>query len=238
MHLSLFASSAVGIVCALAPSWEVLLALRGLQGFALAGLPAVATAYLREEVHTSAASRATGLYIGGTALGGMSGRLIVGSVADVLGWRWATGVIGLLGLACAVTVLVLLPRSRTFRPVAAKPAQIAGLFRKALSDPALLALYGLSGTLMGGFVAVYNAMGFRLEGPPYGLPLNPQEWVNRRPLFTQNLSKQQCPRLPCPCTAAATERERSGRAPRPIQALSATRDTPYPTSLRDVDRIV
>lgn len=175
MHLSLFASSAVGIVCALAPSWEVLLALRGLQGFALAGLPAVATAYLREEVHTSAASRATGLYIGGTALGGMSGRLIVGSVADVLGWRWATGVIGLLGLACAVTVLVLLPRSRTFRPVAAKPAQIAGLFRKALSDPALLALYGLSGTLMGGFVAVYNAMGFRLEGPPYGLPLNPQE---------------------------------------------------------------
>ncbi len=171
MHLSLFASSAVGIACAFAPTWEVLLGLRALQGFALAGLPAVATAYLREEVHTSAASRATGLYIGGTALGGMSGRLIVGTVADLLGWRWATAVIGLLGLACAVTVLILLPKSRNFRPVAARPAQIVGLFRKALSDPALLALYGVSGTLMGGFVAVYNAVGFRLEGPPYSLPL-------------------------------------------------------------------
>lgn len=172
MFVSLFASSAVGIACAVAPTWEVLLALRLLQGLSLAGLPAVATAYLREEVHASASSRATGLYIGGTAIGGMSGRLIAGVVTDLFGWRWATASIGALGLACAVVVLVLLPRSRNFAPMAARPAEVLQLFRRSVSDPALLALYGISGTLMGGFVAVYNAMGFRLAEPPYSLPVS------------------------------------------------------------------
>lgn len=172
MLVSLFASSAVGFACAFAPTWEVLLALRLLQGFTLAGLPAVATAYLREEVHASAASRATGLYIGGTAIGGMSGRLIAGFVADVFDWRWATASIGVLGLACAVVVLVFLPRSQNFTPIAARPVEVLQLFHRAVSDPALLALYGISGTLMGGFVAVYNTMGFRLAEFPYSLPLS------------------------------------------------------------------
>jgi YNFM family putative membrane transporter len=39
----------------------------------------------------------------------------------------------------------------------------------AFTDPALLALYGVAALLMGGFVAVYNAGTFRLEGPPYDL---------------------------------------------------------------------
>lgn len=172
MLVSLFTSSAVGVACAFAPTWDLFLLLRAVQGFTLAGLPAVATAYLREEVHASASARATGLYIGGTAIGGMSGRLIVGAVTDLLGWRWATASIGVLGLACAVVVLVFLPRSRNFYPVAARPIEVLRLFRRAVSDPGLLALYGISGTLMGGFVAVYNAMGFRLAEPPYSLPLS------------------------------------------------------------------
>src|SRR3954452_23941145 len=49
--LSLTVSAVVGLACALAPTWHVLLGLRLLQGVTLAGLPAVATAYLREELH-------------------------------------------------------------------------------------------------------------------------------------------------------------------------------------------
>lgn len=61
MHASLLLSSLVGIACAFAPSWTLLLVLRGIQGLVLAGLPAVATAYLREEIHPRATARATGL---------------------------------------------------------------------------------------------------------------------------------------------------------------------------------
>ncbi|MCW2737012.1 MFS transporter, partial [Nocardioides sp.] len=88
IHLALWSATAVALACAVAPTWEVLLGLRMLQGVTLAGLPAVATAYLREELHPSAHGRAFGLYIGGTALGGMAGRLVTAPVADLAGWRW------------------------------------------------------------------------------------------------------------------------------------------------------
>jgi MFS family permease len=89
IHLSLTASALVAAGCAVVPDWDMLLGLRLVQGITLAGLPAVATAYLREEIHPDAYARAAGLYVGGTALGGMAGRLITGAIAGAAGWRWA-----------------------------------------------------------------------------------------------------------------------------------------------------
>src|SRR3954452_1569347 len=120
IHLSLGVSAVVALGCAVAPGWHVLLGLRLVQGITLAGLPAVATAYLREELHPDTHARAAGLYIGGTALGGMTGRLLPGAVAEELGWRWAPLAVGLLALGCAVVVRVLLPPSRHFVPAPAR----------------------------------------------------------------------------------------------------------------------
>ncbi|MDO4783486.1 MAG: MFS transporter [Propionibacteriaceae bacterium] len=168
---SLFTSAVVALACSLAPSWPVLIVLRAVQGVALAGLPAVATAYLREEVHPSATSRAVGLYIGGTAIGGMSGRLIAGILGDALGWRFAFAALGTLALGCAITAWWLLPPSRRFVPASPQPREVLGGAFRALREPGLVCLYCVSGTLMGGFVAVFNALGFRLTAEPYGLPL-------------------------------------------------------------------
>lgn len=171
IHLSLALSSLVGVGCALAPGWHALLGLRLLQGITLAGLPAVATAYLREELHPDTHARATGLYIGGTALGGMTGRLLTGAVGDAAGWRWAVATIALMGLACAAVVWLTLPRSRNFVPVPARVDELVAMSRRAVSDPGLLALYAIGACAMGAFVAVYNAMGFRLTTAPYDLGL-------------------------------------------------------------------
>ncbi|MGW5259960.1 MFS transporter [Microbispora sp. NPDC004025] len=171
IHLSLTASAVVAAACALAPGWPALVILRLLQGLTLAGLPAVATAYLREELHPSTHARAAGLYVGGTALGGMAGRLLTGGVAQAAGWRWALAAAAALGLLCALTVGVLLPASRRF---VAAPAGVRALLRgslRALSDRGLLALYGIGGCSMGALVAVFNTLGFRLAGAPFGLGL-------------------------------------------------------------------
>jgi YNFM family putative membrane transporter len=166
---SLAAATVLGVACALAPTWPLLLVARALQGLALAGLPAVAVAYLSEELHADVAGRATGLYVGGNALGGMAGRLLSGALADVGGWRLAVGGIALLAAACTVAVVVLLPGSRRF--VAAQPGLDTVLRngRRVLTDPVLVGLYLLAALLMGAFVSVFNALGFRLEGPPYAL---------------------------------------------------------------------
>lgn len=171
IHASLTASSLIGLACAVAPRWDVLLLLRLLQGAALAGLPAVATAYLREELHRSVQARAAGLYIGGTALGGMTGRVMSGFVGEHAGWRWSLAAIAALGLACALAVRLLLPRSRAFTPAPARLGHLAGLMRGALTDRALLALYAIGACSMGVFVAVFNAVGFRLSAAPFTLGL-------------------------------------------------------------------
>ncbi|MGD0706779.1 MAG: MFS transporter, partial [Trebonia sp.] len=157
------------LACAAAPDWDWLLILRLAQGISLAGLPAAATAYLREELHPDAFARAAGLYIGGTGLGGMAGRLLTGAVAGAAGWRWALAAVALLGLACAGIVALTLPASRNFSPAPARPRQLARMTRRALSDPGLLALYAIGACGMGAFVAVFNAIGFRLTAAPFRL---------------------------------------------------------------------
>jgi YNFM family putative membrane transporter len=169
MRWSVAAAAAIGVLCALAPSWPALLVLRGVQGVALAGLPAVAMAYLREEVHEASHARASGLYVAGTAVGGMTGRLMAGGLADLGGWRAALGGIAVLGVGCAVLVGFLLPASRNFVPAPPSPRPLLHQTIRVLADPALLALYGIGATAMGAFVAVYNATGFRLAEAPYGL---------------------------------------------------------------------
>jgi MFS transporter, YNFM family, putative membrane transport protein len=190
---SLVLTALLGVACAVAPSWPVLLVLRGAQGLALAGTPAVALVYLREEVHASVHPRTTGLYIAGTAIGGMTGRLVAGGVADIAGWRWALAAVAALSGLCALAVVAALPASRhALRSVAAggsRPAPgppapgppapgppVPGSWRHALSaagravrDRRLLCLYLIGGTSMGAFVAVYNVLGLRLTIAPYHL---------------------------------------------------------------------
>ena len=169
IHASLAGSSLVAVACALAPSWDALVALRLLQGVALAGLPAVATAYLREELHPTSHARAAGLYIGGTALGGAAGRLVTGPVAEVWGWRWGLGAAAALAVACTAAVALLLPRSRGFVPRPAGLGAVVRSGRRALADPALRWLYVVGGCSVGSLVAVFNVLGFRLAGEPFGL---------------------------------------------------------------------
>lgn len=181
---SLFLTALLGALCALAPNWPLLLAARAVQGLTLAGTPAVALVYLREEVDPSVGPRATGLYIGGTALGGMTGRLLAGGVADLGGWRWAVGAVAILSGVCAVVALACLPAPRhpgRTRYLAEVPASSSGAApatpaaspfqttRRALAQPALLRLYLVSAAMMGAFVAVYNVLGLRLTAAPYHL---------------------------------------------------------------------
>lgn len=167
MHASLLAAAVVSAAGGLSPTWHTLLGLRLVEGVVLAGLPAVAMAYLAEEVHPSATARAAGLYIGGTAIGGMAGRLVTGAIAEVAGWRAALIGIGVVCLGCAIAVRVLLPRSHRFIPAPASAAHLVSAAATILRDPVFWCLFAIGGTAMGAFVGVFNAMSYRLMAPPY-----------------------------------------------------------------------
>jgi YNFM family putative membrane transporter len=169
MVASVFGSAAVTFGCAAVPNFATLLGLRVLEGIAISGVPAVAMAYISEEVAPEALGFSMGLYIAGTAIGGMSGRFLVGFVADAHGWRAALIAVGALGLVCAIGVLVLLPASRGFVPQAQSLRGHVAAYRAHVRDGGLPWLYATSFIIMGAFVTIYNYLGFHLAAPPFSL---------------------------------------------------------------------
>jgi len=170
MTMSLTVSALLTIGVSIAPQWHQLLVLRALEGLALGGVPAVAMAYLAEEVHPDGLGLAMGLYVGGTAIGGMAGRVITGIVADLFSWRVAIGTIGVLGILSMLAFRSLLPPSRHFVPrrglgFTHHRSALVRQFRR----PGLPLLFLLGFVLMGSFVTLYNYIGYRLLAPPYRL---------------------------------------------------------------------
>ncbi len=172
MSLAMLLAALFTLAMSCAPTFQLLLLLRFAVGLMLAGLPAVAMTYLSEEIEPAALTSAMGLYISGTAFGGMSGRLLSAWAAEHWGSAGAALVVGLCGLLAALCFLYCLPSSRQFR-MRALPLTRDG--RRALSqalmqlvrDPALWTLWAIGFLLLGCFVSLYNYIGFRLEQPPF-----------------------------------------------------------------------
>ena len=168
MRWSLVVAALLGLLTALAPSWPCLLALRAAEGLALSSFPAAAAAYLREEVDPAVHARVSGLYIGGTGVGGMLGRLVAAIGAGLGGWRVGLGAVGVLAAACAFVCWRLLPASRTFSAVPrANAVQTLKLTARLARDPAMAAMWLIGALVMGAFVATFNTIGFRLTAAPF-----------------------------------------------------------------------
>lgn len=169
MVWSLFSVSVLLLLSALLPIWSIFLATRVLIGLTVSGVAAVAMTYIGEEVAEQDVGFAMGLYISGTAIGGMSGRLIAGTLVDFISWQSATLIIGLLNLCIAATFYFLLPKSRHFKAYPIQFSRFIRAFQQNLSDPKLRILFLQGFILMGGFVSVFNYLSYRLIQPPFEL---------------------------------------------------------------------
>lgn len=170
MTAALAASATLALLAPLAPTFGLLVAVRALQGVTLAALPALAMAHVTAEVAPRHLGGAVGLLIAGNTIGGLSGRLVAGAVADLGGWRAGLAAVGVLSLVCTVAFRLLLPPQRSADVPRAHLRELGAPLRRHLGDPALLRLFGIAFLLMGAFVTVYNYLGFRLLAAPFGLP--------------------------------------------------------------------
>src|SRR5471030_385315 len=137
MVAALFCAALCTIASGLMPSWEGILLMRALVGLSLSGLAAVAMTYLSEEIHPQHIGLAMGLYIGGNAIGGMSGRLIIGVLIDFVSWHTAMLIIGALALIAATVFWKILPESRNFRAQSLKPRSLLDGFAVQFRDAGL-----------------------------------------------------------------------------------------------------
>jgi len=169
MVASLLASAVLVLVTAVMPSWTALLVVRSLLGLTLSGLPAVAMTYVSEEMHPESIGLGMGLYISGSAVGGMGGRLISGVLADFFGWRIGVATVGVIGVLAALIFWRALPASRHFVMQPLRWRSFLGRFGGIFHDRGLPWLFVEGFLLLGAFVTVYNYLGYRLLAPPYNL---------------------------------------------------------------------
>jgi len=169
MTVSLLGSAILTIIAAFSNNFTILLAIRALQGMLLAGFPAIAMAYINEEFHATNLGLVMGIYVSGTSVGGLAGRIIVSICTDFFSWHAALATIGLISVLVSIWFWYNLPNSRHFSPQKRLAKDLILSLAKNLSDWNLIVLYSVAFLTMGGFVTLYNYIGYPLMSAPYNL---------------------------------------------------------------------
>jgi YNFM family putative membrane transporter len=149
--------------------YHTLLVLRALQGFFLAGLPAIAVAYMSDEFNADALMIAVGVYISGNSLGGIGGRLLGGFLGDRVGLDGTFAFMAVFSLVLTAIFAWLLPTSQNFTPKRLRPKPMLGQLAAHLANKHLLLSYGIGGLSFFIFVNQYSYITFVLEDSPYNL---------------------------------------------------------------------
>lgn len=169
MVLSLMGAVASTLALSQVESYSMLIVWRGVQGFCLGGLPAIAIAYMGDEFSRKAVALAVGFYISANSIGGVSGRLISGWVGEHYGWDMTFAVMGIIGLMLLVLFIFLLPASQQFK---AKPLQLKQVLSDIsfhLRNPILLVAFLIAGGNFMMFIHQYSYITFVLAAEPYHL---------------------------------------------------------------------
>lgn len=169
MSAALIGTAGLAVLEAFLDNFYLLLVVRLLQGVLLSGFPAIAMAYIHEEFQPGSTGLVMGIYVSGTSIGGLLGRIIVSVLSDFFSWQIALGGLGVICLAAAGWFYVSLPASQHF--VAHRPqlSYVLQGLRDNLRDGRQQALYSLGFLLMGSFVTLYNYIAYPLRAEPYSL---------------------------------------------------------------------
>jgi YNFM family putative membrane transporter len=156
------------LMVGLATSLSAVIFWRAVQGLVLPPIFAVTVAYIGDEWPPREATTAAGIYSSGSSIGGFTGRLITGLLADLIGWR--AGFIALAGIAFAgaIATVFLLPHERKFvrsEGLLASGRQMLAHFRNGQ----LLATYAVGFGVLFNFICTFTYVSFHLAAAPYNL---------------------------------------------------------------------
>jgi YNFM family putative membrane transporter len=169
MRIGLAVACVLVLASAASPALWVLVVLRALVGIALAAVVAVAMGHVGDEVHPSSLGSAMGVYVAGNSLGGVGGRLVAAAAGDGAGWRVGVLAVGALGAVAVLGFSRKIPEAVRFQPVPLRWVSVRATLGSHLRDFAIVRLCLIAFLLMGGFVACYNYLSYRLIAQPFHL---------------------------------------------------------------------
>ena len=161
----------------LTQSFTIILVLRFLQGFVMAGVLAAALAYINEEIHGRSVNLATALYISFNGTGGMLGRFVTGYLAERWSWELSLQLLTIFGVAVFVFLLFVLPKSIYFEPSVESIRKDVEGFGFHLKNPSLLIVFGLGIVLQLSFTGMWTFLPFHLTASPFSLTLDELSYI-------------------------------------------------------------
>ena len=156
------------LMVGLSTSLSAVIFWRAVQGLVLPPIFAVTVAYIGDEWPAKEATTAAGIYSSGSSLGGFSGRLVTGVIADLISWRAGFAVLAGVAAVGAIAVAFLLPRERRFvrsEGLLASSRQMLGHFRNSQ----LVATFAVGFGVLFNFICTFTFISFYLAAPPYNL---------------------------------------------------------------------
>lgn len=168
MSIALIVPAILAVIMALSDYFGLILVLRLCQGILLAGFPAMATAYISEEFDSAIVGAVMGIYVSGTSIGGLAGRMLLSFFTELYSWRTALAILGIAYAIIGVAFMMVLPKAHHSIDIRA-PISGLGEFKKLFSNKRLIAIYALAFMLMGPFVCAYNYISYVLLAEPYCL---------------------------------------------------------------------
>jgi predicted MFS family arabinose efflux permease len=142
MNICLTMVALSALVCAVATSFPVLVAMRVLAGCVAGGLFPIALALIGDLVPVHQRQVAIGRLLAVGLSGNLLGASIAGVIADLAGWRGVFGVFGLFALAVAVAAFVALRGRDPAKPAPFRIASALAGFRSVFADPRAKICFG------------------------------------------------------------------------------------------------
>ena len=164
--LSAFTLGVATLLMATSTTLGILLFWRFMQGVATPGVFSVTTAYVHDEWPPHGAASAISAYVSGTVIGGFSGRVIVGFIAEHWGWHSAFVLLGTISFAIAVYLAIFLPVETNFaRP--GLPARVLDSIVEHMRNPRLRSAYAIGFCVLFTQIALFTYVTFHLAAPPF-----------------------------------------------------------------------
>ena len=135
MNVCLLIVGLAAIVCAVATSFSLLVAMRITAGLVAGGVFPVAMALIGDLVPIHQRQVAIGRLLAVGLTGNLIGSTVAGVIGDVFGWRGVFAILGAFGLIVTVIAFLALRGVPPARPAAFNRAMVANNFRSIFADP-------------------------------------------------------------------------------------------------------
>jgi MFS transporter, YNFM family, putative membrane transport protein len=169
MVISLLLTSILTILSIALDHFYWLLFVRFLVGICVSGFLASVFTYLKEEVKSERLGRVVGIYIAGTALGGVLGRIISSLLIEYYKLEEVVMFIGGLTFIISLLFWLILPNSTNFEKRPYALSNLKNGFLSCLSTNKIRIIYISCFFTVGIYTSVLNYISYPLAEPPFSL---------------------------------------------------------------------